>query len=989
MQLSGQSQQRLGTTFFPINDNLETAVNAAVQGGGEINGFGKVTTMRRYNNTTLFACSSSGGIYKSNDNGANWHSLTGSFLPGVQMGCIAISPVDSNTLYAGTGEPDYAEAYGWGGYGVFKSTDGGAHWAHANTNMGNIVITDLLINNSNPSKILACASNGIYLSTNAGNTWTRAIFSGTYVQQLAQRGNSDTVFAISDNRLFVSTDWGTTWQQRTLDASSTYINGRVAVAPSNDNIVYATYIISSTWGNETQAEVFQSIDGGVTFTKVYNQNSLPALSSYDGTITGGGYGFANYCLVVSPTDPNTIYTGAHLIFASTDGGQSFNQVLANWYCCMHTDIHQLAFDPNNNNTLFAATDGGIFVSNDVGTDWQPSSDGLDCTQFFSFGQSNTDSTFVIGGTQDNGSLYLNTDGNVHTYCGGDYSDFILCDYFNPHNSYSSYNGGTVFDPYNRANSAPLNLPGPFINIKDPNLVFSPLHASTAYCYLTDVWVSNNFDQYNMNSTGGNSTISWTQITGFAAQTALALAISPINDNLIYFITDSGMLYTCRLNNGVVQSLTGQSLPYYATVSASIAISTLNPNVIYITCNNKVFRSANAGANWTDITGILPSINFQNVFIDPYSTIEALYLVTDVGIYYNAFTMSGWTSMNTGFPSNLQNTTANFYRVIAGAGLFKGSRSATSHLAMSTWGAGFQQASFYNQKCDALTNNLQLIDFGSSFNTSTVCFDNTFTGTGGSASVTVNTNGATIGATNDQFSMVGNQLVHDGSITCALISVAQGDTTQPCETGLMIRALGNNTGAPFAMIGVNGNGHVFTRYRATTGAGAINSYVSTPAVPYPDSLRLIRHGDTISLFGNFDTTGAWINYGQVVITLGDTILAGVAASSGNAGLINHSAFSLPSLTGFTELNTGIESIADNTIKLYPDPAHDFITLDITINAPVQYTVTDMLGRNVISGNVAENTGTQRIDVSALATGYYLVNVIDKQQNGLGKAKFIKD
>ena len=905
------------------------------------------------------------------------------------MGCVVVSPVDTNVLYAGTGEPNYAQAYGWGGYGVFKSTDGGAHWAPSNTGMGYNVVTDLLINPTDPTRLLACCSNGIFLSTNSGASWALKVASGSYMHQVMQRGTSDTIFAISESKLYVSTNWGNTWVTRNLDpvTSPRYGNGRMAIAPSDDNVIYASWLIDSTWGNQCFAEVFRSGDGGVTFTKVYSRNSLPTLASYDGTVGGGGFGWANYCITVSPTNPNTVFTGAHLVFMSTDGGNSFNAVIPDWWCCMHTDIHQLAFDPGNTNNIFACTDGGIFLSNDLGVDWQPSSNGLDCSQYFSFGQGNVDSTFVIGGTQDNAIIYLNSDGNLHTYDGGDYSEFILCDYFNPHNAYTSNTTGFVFDPYNRANSAVLNLPTEIQSVTEPCMVFSPLNAGTAYAFKTNVYGTTNLDQYTMDASGGTSNITWTQLTNLTNQNVMALAMSPVNDTLIYFITDSNLLYTCTVSGGALQAVSSQLLPSVATVAASIAVSTLNPNVIYITCNNKLYRSANAGANWTDLTGNLPGINFQSVFIDPYSTIEGVYLVTDLGVYYTGWTVPGWVDLNAGFPDSLQNAHATFYQPVAGAGLFKGSNSATSHIGMGTWGAGFQEASFYSQKCDALTNNWQLKSFGAP-PVSTACFDNTYTAQGGSGSITINTNGQDMTYINDQFTMVAGEFVHDGSITCSVLSVAQGDPTiARCEAGLMMRSVSTGIRPAFIMIGVDGNGHAIIISRTVGGDVGQIGDEGIQVVPYPDSLRLTKVGDTVTVYGNFGT--GWINYGPVPINLGDTILAGVAAAaSGSNAVVNHAAFSVPTTTGFAQLNTGVETIATNTVSLYPDPAHNSITLELLDKVSFSYEVTDITGRRVLTG-ISAATGGQKIDVSGLSPGNYFISLTDAQKNIVGKSRFVKD
>ncbi|MBK6643486.1 MAG: hypothetical protein IPG39_20780 [Bacteroidetes bacterium] len=100
----------------------------------------------------------------------------------------------------------------------------------------------------------------------------------------------------------------------------------------------------------------------------------------------------------------------------------FSSTISGWWCCIHTDIQDIIFDPTNNTRSLAATDGGIFVSSNQGVAWQPSSNGLNCSQYYSFGQGHVDSNFVVGGLQDNGIMYLNTDNNIHTYAGGDYKD---------------------------------------------------------------------------------------------------------------------------------------------------------------------------------------------------------------------------------------------------------------------------------------------------------------------------------------------------------------------------------------------------------------------------------------------------------------------------------------------------------------------------------------------------------------------------------------
>lgn len=981
----GQTQSPMGSDNFPINDNDVSSTPSAINAGWQVNGFGKVNKLIRNSSSSLYALTASGGIYKSNNNGQHWISLSGSFLPGVQMNALSVDPVDTNILYAGTGEVSYAANYGWGGYGVFKSTDGGGTWNISNTGMGNIVVSDILVDKNNRSHIVASGETGLFLSVDSGINWVQKIHSGTWMEQVVRRGNSDTLYAISGDSLFTSFDFGNNWTVRNLDPSTSanYLKGRITIAPSDDKVIYATWLYTSS-GNYMQSEIFQSTDGGNTFTKKYDSNSLPALCSYDGTLTSSGYGWANYCIAVDPLNPNVVYTGAHLVFRSTDGAATFTSTIPGWWCCIHTDIHDFIFSPTNSDSVFAATDGGVFISPDQGTSWEPLSSGMACTQYFSFGQSHVDSNYVVGGTQDNGIMFLKNDNNVHTYAGGDYSNFTLCDYFHPHNTYTSGNGGVVFDPYNRANSANLNLPSDISGVTSvPCMEFSQLHPGRAFGFNSDVWITDNLDNYVMSSTGGTSSVSWTRLTNLIAP-VIALAIAPDNDNRIYFITNAAEFNTCNISGGVIQSLQTISIPATVSISASITVSALNPDVIYIMADNNILHSSDGGKHFEDITGNLPNVNYQALYIDPYSTVEGVYLVSDIGIYYRDWTLNNWKWLNPDFQPGVQNPTALYYQVIAGSGIFKGSSSAASHISMGTWGAGFQRADFYIQKCDPLPANWMLNSFGNPFSTHSACYDNTNGGSGGSNAITMSTNGSGIGGTDDQFSMVTRSLLNDGSLTCRLYSVQKGDSTSPGVTGLMFRSNSPASNSPFIMTGLNANGKAFVRYRLTAGAAAFDSIVSTPLIPYPIDLKLIRNGNSYSAIIGGTSVGSFN------VVLGDTILGGMAASAGSSLLVNQTAFGDIVDSGFTNLNVGITNHAKPVEAiLFPDPAHNIITIKLDTPGDFSYRVFDVLGAKVLEGMIPVNSVSHTIDVSKLKSGNYFIKLSGRNGIEKGSYRFVKN
>ena len=70
-----------------------------------------------------------GGVWKTDSAGATWQPMSDG-LESAPVGAIAIAPSDPKTLYVGMGhpEPRYDIA---AGDGMYKSTDGGAHWQHA------------------------------------------------------------------------------------------------------------------------------------------------------------------------------------------------------------------------------------------------------------------------------------------------------------------------------------------------------------------------------------------------------------------------------------------------------------------------------------------------------------------------------------------------------------------------------------------------------------------------------------------------------------------------------------------------------------------------------------------------------------------------------------------------------------------------------------------------------------------------------------------
>jgi photosystem II stability/assembly factor-like uncharacterized protein len=203
----------------------------------------------------VYAAASGGGVWHSTDGGASWTPV----WPAENVQTMGSLAEDANgTLWAGTGE---ANPPGGGltyfGDGIYKSTDGGAHW----TNMGlhdSASIGRIAIDATHPDTVFAAAT-------------------GHIARSVPERG------------LYRTRDGGATWQRvlAPINASTGAVD--VAIDPTDHNRVYATmwdHIRNNgarTYGG-VGSGLYRSLDGGDTWTRL--ENIVDPLPAYDQAQTG-------------------------------------------------------------------------------------------------------------------------------------------------------------------------------------------------------------------------------------------------------------------------------------------------------------------------------------------------------------------------------------------------------------------------------------------------------------------------------------------------------------------------------------------------------------------------------------------------------------------------------------------------------------------------------------------------------------------------------
>jgi photosystem II stability/assembly factor-like uncharacterized protein len=184
-------------------------------------------------------------------------------------------------------------------------------------------------------------------------------------------------FGSTGGGVWKSTDGGLTWHSVTekfRDMSPSI--GAIAVAPSDPNVIYAGTGEACIRGNIIAGNgVYKSIDAGKTwsFTGLRDTRAIGRL-------------------IINPKNPDIVFVAAlghpfgpnaeRGIFRTTDGGKNWTKVL---YKDENSGGIDLAFDPNNANTIFASLwqarrspwgmdsggpGSGLYRSTDGGTTWK-------------------------------------------------------------------------------------------------------------------------------------------------------------------------------------------------------------------------------------------------------------------------------------------------------------------------------------------------------------------------------------------------------------------------------------------------------------------------------------------------------------------------------------------------------------------------------------------------------------------------------------------
>ncbi|MBI5709213.1 MAG: T9SS type A sorting domain-containing protein [Candidatus Eisenbacteria bacterium] len=705
----------------PIPNGQTTTIATAVSG--------RVTAIAIHptNPNTVYVGTAQGGVYRSLNGGTTWTAIFDN-AASLAIGALALAPSNPTILYVGTGEPSLScdSYFGVGLYridgadtapvlnGPFNPTPT-TDVLGAKTFTGRS-ISQILVDAANPATIFVSTSSGIggmgcdAYGASPPVTALRGIYRSTTgtsgspsFQKLTVTTAGSIAPDVSGNRIVSDMIYDPT--DATGNTIVCWVYGNAAALDGGiyrtTNALAATPTFSQTFTttvSSSRGAFAANRVSGVTTMIVGTGESAAGTGctsgsgclrrSTDGGLTwsaklagGGGYcgGQCWYDLPVAihPTNASIILIGgagngtcSRVYARSTNAGASFTGA-GGADVGLHADAHAIAFAPSNPSIVYEGNDGGIYKSTDAGATWASlNNSGFSATQFQSLAIHPLDRWFTIGGTQDNGTPWLQ---NQTTWYRADWGDggFSLIDQNATDNTnvtmyHTYYNATSSLVGYARVIGSANAYDGNWtflgngangIGISDGVLFYAPMargpgNPNTVY-YGTD-------RLYRSANQGTNhSVVSQAPITSGAKLSAIG--ISPQNDNVRIVGLNNGQVWMTQTGSSTLTNVTSASFPVSATSTRYVARAIIDPNntnTAWVSFGGfgmpagqhvwKTTNLAGGATTWAAAGSGIPDVPVNALCIDPMNSND-IYAGTDIGPYRSTDGGASWSPYTTGMP----------------------------------------------------------------------------------------------------------------------------------------------------------------------------------------------------------------------------------------------------------------------------------------------------------------------------------------------------
>ena len=422
----------------------------------------------------IYVAATNGGVWKTTNALAEvpfWVPLTDLTLPSLSLSSLAISPVETDAIFAGAGRVSSYMGDGGEQFGIARSTDAGMTWILARAPLAGQDIRRIVTTvASGGDVVIAGATTGIYRSTDGGATFgpvAAGVAAGNLTDLVGDPGIANRFYAAIDGVIYITNNFGETWAPATGAGFDVIAGSRILLSVHNDpanDIVYAMVISDGHLRN-----VYRSADQGDHWTSL----GVPLPEIFP-----GGQGDIHGAIIADEIDANTVYIsgdrqhgdlpddswspgGVNANGAKDYSGNVFRNVSGSWQNMVmngangtspHGDSRGLAFDANGD--IIYICDGGIFKLSNINTEisrtWASLNGNLNATEahsaafdplsriIFSGNQDTgtSDQTspgaaiwedFLVG---DGGNVAVDSDQAAHPGTSIRYSNFTNLDFFN-------------------------------------------------------------------------------------------------------------------------------------------------------------------------------------------------------------------------------------------------------------------------------------------------------------------------------------------------------------------------------------------------------------------------------------------------------------------------------------------------------------------------------------------------------------------------------
>ncbi|NCA19792.1 MAG: T9SS C-terminal target domain-containing protein, partial [Crocinitomicaceae bacterium] len=615
------------------------------EGPDNIGGRTRAIQVDRTWENRLWAGGVSGGLFVSNNKGNSWERVTSYMNAGASPFISSMTQTPDGTLYVSTGSNQES----WSGNGVWYSTDFGTTWA---TVPGVSESTEVESSD---------ADNYVWMATSTGlKKWklgdpsitSVSVASGGCFALKVSKDGEVIVGAYGSNKTWVSSDGGLTFADKSGTSANNLVPvgaGRIeySVSPiKNSSNKHSLYAVRT---NSNLLSMHVSHDDGVTWTQFVGASAPP--SDFDIYRDQGTY---NSIVSVVPNNPEQILIGGIDIWSwkqtvNNPPSGGFEKV-TQWFVSpsspiyAHADNHEMKWDSNNR--FYIGNDGGVGVTNDYGQTWFPANRGYNVTQFYGIAFDNSGS--VMGGTQDNGTLYNDhTNSTYQEFRAVNGGDGFECEisFFNPKVMFSTVYYNSISRSGDRGQtwtSFVPSLPGTYDPAGSDNSPYHPFHSEIVL-----------FENYDLNS---KDSVVFIPTKNYASGAVIRIPSLSSGDSITYVASDElyfddTLAYSPNLTqNGVnygLNSATGETVPMGTdTVIYNVAWDTLKVQDPFQSWFF-VFVNANGGELWGTRNALRLSVQnplwlcvargigggiFNNVDMEMSKDLNHLYVSAGTGVW---------------------------------------------------------------------------------------------------------------------------------------------------------------------------------------------------------------------------------------------------------------------------------------------------------------------------------------------------------------------